>query len=115
MDYRIILFVLSMIVAVPVMYYYYRRNPNPRFRPAFGEMVLIVVLAVGLCGTASFYIGGVMNDPESVRADLPTDMEILPDQDSADGPRRGGRNGSVRDHSLRRQEQAMEAEENSAK
>lgn len=116
MDFRIILFVISLIVAAPVMFYYYRRNPNPRFRPALGEMVLIGVLTLGLCGTAAFYLGGVMNDPESVRADIPGDMEISVDGGgSSDGPRRGGKGGSARENSLQRQAKQLEAEEHSEK
>lgn len=67
LDYRYIFFILGMLVAAPVLFYYYRRNPNPRFRPRLGEMLLLALLSVFLVGGFSYYVGGIMQDPDQLR------------------------------------------------
>jgi hypothetical protein len=66
-DYRIIFFVLSLLAAAPVLYYYYRRSPNPRFRPRLGEMALVSLFALFLCGGFSYFVGGFMQNPDDFR------------------------------------------------
>jgi hypothetical protein len=65
-DYRIIFFVLSLVAAAPVLYYYYRRHPNPRFRPRIGEMALVSLITIFVCGGASYFVGGLLQNPEDI-------------------------------------------------
>lgn len=88
---RIVFSVAFMLAAAPVLYYYYRRNPNPRFRPTFGEMSMVSLLAFALCVGAGFGLGGIFkaeNDGKSLTA--------APDEDAgfgvggSDNPEGGG-------------------------
>ena len=64
-------FVISLFVIVPFLYYYRNKNPNPRFRPKFGEMVLVTLLSLGLAGGASMFIAGLMGlDPDDVMGEF---------------------------------------------
>lgn len=77
---RIVFSVAFMLAAVPVLYYYYRRNPNPRFRPTFGEMSMVSLFALVLCVGAGFGLGGIFkpeNDGKSLTA--------APDEDAGYG------------------------------
>ena len=64
-------FVISLFVIVPFLYYYRNRNPNPRFRPRFGEMVLVAILAIGVAGGTSLGIAMLMGiDPERLSSEF---------------------------------------------
>ena len=69
LDYRWIFLGLSLLVAVPFLIYYYRRNPHPRFRPGMGEMTMVSLLVALVCLGSSFLLGGFMDDPEKFRVD----------------------------------------------
>ena len=56
---HLIFFGVFILALAPVLYYYQRRNPNPRFRPGVGEMTLISVAALFLGGMACFFLGNV--------------------------------------------------------
>jgi hypothetical protein len=56
---HIILFGVFLAALIPVLYYYRRRHPNPRFRPGAGEMALLVVLALAVGGPACYFLGNV--------------------------------------------------------
>lgn len=58
---HVIFFAIFFVASVPVLYYYYRRNPNPRFRPTFGEMTLLTVISLCLCGGLGFGFGTLFN------------------------------------------------------
>lgn len=61
---HITFFIVFMVAAVPVLYYYQRKNPHPRFRPGFGEMTMVTVMAAMLCGGLAFGLGSVFR-PEN--------------------------------------------------
>lgn len=56
---HIILFCVFLAALIPVLYYYRRRNPNPRFRPNTGEMMLVSVFALAIGGPACYFLGNV--------------------------------------------------------
>ena len=56
---HLIFFGVFIAALAPVLYYYQRRSPNPRFRPGFGEMTLVSVVALFLGGIACFLLGNV--------------------------------------------------------
>lgn len=67
---HITFFIVFMVAAVPVLYYYQRKNPHPRFRPGFGEMTMVTVMAAMLCGGLSFGLGSLFrpeNDGTSLK------------------------------------------------
>ncbi len=67
--YQIIFFVLSVLAALPVLVYYYRRSPNPRCRPSLGEMSMVSMFAFLICFTGSYFLGSVLDDPEQFKLD----------------------------------------------
>ena len=66
-SFQIIFFVIALVCSVPVLYWYYRRNPHPRFRPRLGEMAMVALFAVLLSLGGSMLIGGLMDDPEQLK------------------------------------------------
>jgi hypothetical protein len=66
-SFQTIFFIIALICAAPVIYWYYRRNPHPRFRPRFGEMAMVTLFAVLLSLGGSMLIGGLMDDPEQLK------------------------------------------------
>ena len=66
-------FIVSICAVVPVLYYYQRKNPDPRFRPRFGEMLLMGILAFGFCTGGAIFMGSIMGvewDPEKMKQQL---------------------------------------------
>ena len=60
-----IFFVVGLIAVLPVLYYYYKRNPNPRFRPPVGEMAMISLFALLFVGGGAYLMGTVLtSNPE---------------------------------------------------
>ena len=57
-------FIVFLVAAVPVLYYIQRKNPHPRFRPHIGEMSLITLFAVFICGGMAFGLGSLFK-PEN--------------------------------------------------
>lgn len=57
-------FAVFFAAAVPVLYYLRRKNPDPRFRPSLGEMALLTVIAVFLCGSMALALGSLFK-PEN--------------------------------------------------
>ena len=82
-NFQLIFFILALICAVPVLYWYYRRHPNPRFRPRFGEMVMVGIFTVMLSFGGSMLIGGLMEDPDQLKSD--GGMSTMPGMPSAPG------------------------------
>lgn len=90
---HITFFIVFMVAAVPVLYYYQRKNPHPRFRPGFGEMTMVTVMAVMLCGGMAFGLGSLFrpeNDGTALkkapeRYDI--DRSGGEDKDDKDSPR----------------------------
>jgi len=54
-----ILLGVFLAALIPVLYYYQRRNPNPRFRPGVGEMTLLFVLAMAVGGPGIYFVGNL--------------------------------------------------------
>ncbi len=71
MIFQIAFFVIGLIVATPVLLYFYFKNPNPRFRPRLGEMVMLAGFALLVCAGLSHFLGGMLDSPE-IRGSLPT-------------------------------------------
>lgn len=64
-----IIFTLVFFAAfVPVLYYYQRKNPDPRFRPHFGEMSMVTLFVICLCGGLGYGIGSLINPENDGRA-----------------------------------------------
>ena len=61
---HITFFVAFFGAAIPVLYYIRRKNPDPRFRPNLGEMSLITLIAVCICGGMAFGLGSLFK-PEN--------------------------------------------------
>jgi hypothetical protein len=63
-------FIAFFAAAVPILYYIQRKNPNPRFRPGFGEMSLISLIALFICGGMAIGLGSLFkpeNDGSSMK------------------------------------------------
>jgi hypothetical protein len=78
-SYQLIFFVLALICAAPVLFWYYRRHNHPRFRPKLGEMAMVTLFVVLLSLGGSMLLGGLMDDPDQFRPDagmgaIPTGM-----------------------------------------
>ena len=56
---HLIFFGVFVAALTPVLYYYQRRNPDPRFRPSFGEMTLVSIVLLFIGGIACFLLGNV--------------------------------------------------------
>ncbi len=84
-SYQTIFFVISLVCAVPVLFWYYRRHPHPRFRPKAGEMVMVTLFAGLLSLGGSLLIGGLMDDPEQFKPGASMGSIPMPsDQGGAD-------------------------------
>ncbi len=57
-----ILFGAYLAVLIPFLYYYRRRNPNPRFRPSAGEMTMVAIMLLMIGGTACWFLGNMFNN-----------------------------------------------------
>lgn len=54
---HIVFFIAFFTAAIPVLFYIQRRNPHPHFRPGFGEMALLTLFAVAICGGMAIGLG----------------------------------------------------------
>ena len=57
-----IVFLIFMTASLPVLHYYRRRQPNPRFRPTIGEMTMVTLFAAIISAGAGMGIGGMFNE-----------------------------------------------------
>ncbi|MEM7145005.1 MAG: hypothetical protein AAF591_07695 [Verrucomicrobiota bacterium] len=62
--------IVCLCAAAVVVWYFARHNPNPRFRPRFGEIVVVSMIAVGLSGGVSFFVSGVLGTGAMFQEDL---------------------------------------------
>lgn len=63
-------FLVFFAAAVPILYYLWRKNPNPRFRPSFGEMSVMTLIAFFICGGMAAGLGSLFkpeNDGSSLK------------------------------------------------
>jgi hypothetical protein len=72
---HIILLGVFLAALIPTLYYYQRRNPNPRFRPGFGEMLLLFVFALAIGGPACYMVGDLFRKGVNTK-----DFEKPPDE-----------------------------------
>lgn len=56
---QLIFFGVFFAAAIPILYYIYRKNPHPRFRPSFGEMSVMTLIAAFICGGMAFGLGSL--------------------------------------------------------
>ena len=61
---HLIFFAVFFTAAIPVLYYLRRKHPDPRFRPSFGEMSLLTVIALFICGCMAMALGSLFK-PEN--------------------------------------------------
>ena len=54
---HITFFTVFFVASLPVLYYIRRKNPDPRFRPNFGEMSMITLFALFICAGMGFGLG----------------------------------------------------------
>lgn len=64
---HLVFFGVFCLAVAPVLYYYQRRNPNPRFRPGLGEMTMISILVLGIGGAGSFVLGKFFRGDQDLR------------------------------------------------
>lgn len=62
-----VLFGVFCAAMVPVLYYYQRRNTNPRCRPGLGEMTMVAVFALALGGAGAFAIGNIFRGEDAFK------------------------------------------------
>lgn len=88
---HITFFVVFLVAMIPVLYYYQRKNPNPRCRPNFGEMTMVAIVMMVIGGAMSFGIGSLFK-PENDGSGLSRkpDLNDMPSSggDSEDSPRK---------------------------
>jgi hypothetical protein len=94
-------FAVFFTAAVPVLYYLSRKNPDPRFRPSFGEMSLLTLLAVFICGGMALGIGSLFK-PENDGSSLKKKSSEGPGRAAA-GPEENSGRRSSQDRGNRRQ------------
>jgi hypothetical protein len=56
---HIIFFSAWLAVGVSWLYFHYRKNPHPRFRPSMGEMSMLTLMMLLVGGGISFALGGL--------------------------------------------------------
>lgn len=61
---HLIFFAVFFVAALPIIYYIWKKNPDPRFRPHAGEMSLIFLFAAFICGGMAFGLGSLFK-PEN--------------------------------------------------
>jgi hypothetical protein len=88
-----VFFTIFLLATIPMLYYYRRRNPNPRFRPSAGEMLMVTIFALFLNGAVAFGLGSLFSEDQDFRklAERPTieQMRAASGGTPAD-PKRGG-------------------------
>lgn len=61
---------VCLCASAVVVWYFARHNPNPRFRPRAGEIVLVSMIALGLSGGISIFLSGVLGTGAMFQEDL---------------------------------------------
>ena len=63
----LITFGVAIAVCIPIFLYIARRNPNPRFRPRFGELVLLAIVMIGASAGVSILFSMLFGVDDMVR------------------------------------------------
>ncbi len=99
---HIVFFGIFLVALLPVLYYYQRKNPNPRFRPRAGEMTLVLVICCAVAGPACYLLGNIYRngDPGSDFSKKPDEgagwsrgMSSSHNDDDDKGNKRGSEGG----------------------
>jgi hypothetical protein len=64
---HLIFFGVFCLAITPVLFYYQRRSPNPRFRPGLGEMTMVTIMALFAGGLASYGLGALFRGDQNLR------------------------------------------------
>ena len=104
---QFVFFIIFMAACVPMLIYYRRKNPNPRFRPSAGEMTMVSLLATCVCLGISFGLGSLFNEHQDFKklAEKPTadyhpgsaGSESTRSKDDGDGKGKKGKNDEERE------------------
>lgn len=89
-------FAVFFAAAIPVLYYIYRKNPYPRFRPNFGEMSLFTVIAICLCAGMAIGLGSLFRPENDGRRAYKRPTVETPSQSGGSSPG-GGKKDKARD------------------
>ena len=73
----LIIFFVLITVCVPILIYYARKNPDPRFRPRFGELILVGLFMVAGSGGLAYVMQGIF---------VVDDLKLRPDANRAGTP-----------------------------
>ena len=88
---QLIFFTVFFVSAIPILYYIQRKNPDPRFRPNFGEMSLFTVMAALLCGAMALGLGSLFKPENDGRGATKKPGFDIPSAASGDQEEEGGR------------------------
>jgi amino acid transporter len=64
---HLILFGVCLTVLTVFLYWYRRRNPNPRFRPSAGEIAVIAIIGILAGAFASYGLGNIFRGDVSFK------------------------------------------------
>lgn len=85
-SYQTIFLVISLFVAAPLLVYYYRRHPHPRFRPKIGEMAAVTLITVMACWGGSALLGTILDDPDQFKKEFTLPAPSSPSGGDVDLP-----------------------------
>jgi hypothetical protein len=63
-------FLVCLCASAVVVWYFARHNPNPRFRPRFGEIVMVSIIALGLSTGMSYFLSGILGSDAAIQDEL---------------------------------------------
>jgi hypothetical protein len=104
---QLIFFIIGLLVAIPVLVHYYRRVPR-RFRPKLGEMAMVSLFAVLLCGAGALLMGSFLDDPDQYK--VQDDLAVAPAGDLGTAGLDGQEETEKSKRSLRRTDRGQQSE-----
>ena len=85
---HIVFFSVFVAVLIPMLYYYRRKNPNPRFRPGAGEMTMVAVVALCMGAGACYMLGNFFRGDQNLSQYLEEPNEGAGWSQGASGPKK---------------------------
>lgn len=86
----LVTFSVCLAVCIPLWIYIARKNPNPRFRPRPGELLLLAILMVGVSGGISIFFTSLFGVDDIVRGidggPPPTKRPVITDDPATGSP-----------------------------
>ncbi|MDC0503242.1 hypothetical protein OAV21_02280 [bacterium] len=79
----LIIFFLCLFVALCVIAYIAKRNPDPRFRPRFGELVLMGLIGMLFSGGVSYLLSNVFEDSDRMTREKMESAPVLDRRESS--------------------------------